>query len=132
VPLLHNVRKLNSISHPVLLRLVFNIIYPPTGCGYEVSGMIFLKASYPYTYRLLTGVTFRVLLWNNYAFRPTMLPLLETLSELLLWNSFQCRRYIFGISSVSCTLTPFKADFLETARSHSNPQQRKRVGVPFQ
>jgi len=38
---------------------------------------------------LLRGVTFQVLRLRSYALSPTMLPLLETFLELLLWNSFQ-------------------------------------------
>jgi len=69
-------------------------------CGYEVTGMILLQA-YLYTYSLLRGVTFEVLPLSSYALSPMMLPLLETFLEFLLWNSFQCRRHIFLMSSVS-------------------------------
>jgi len=52
--------------------------------------MILLQASYLYTYILLRRVNFQVL-----PLSLTMLPLLEIFLELLLWNSFQYRRYIF-------------------------------------
>jgi hypothetical protein len=69
---------------------------PCTSCGYEVAGgMILLQASYLFTYSLLKWVTFEVLPLSSYALRPKMLPLLEKFLELLLWNSFQCRRHIF-------------------------------------
>jgi hypothetical protein len=41
-----------------------------------------------YSYSLLRGVTFEVLLLSRYVPSPTILPLLETFLELLLWNSF--------------------------------------------
>jgi len=55
--------------------------------GYEVTGIILLK-EYLYSYSLLRGVTFEVLLLSRYVPSPTILPLLETFLELLLWNSF--------------------------------------------
>jgi hypothetical protein len=54
------------------------------GCGYEISGMILLQASYLYFYSLLRGVTFEVLPLSRYVLSPAMLPLLETFLELLL------------------------------------------------
>jgi len=63
-------------------------------CSYEVPGIILLQA-YLYTYSLPTGVTFEVTPFRGYEINPAMLPLLETFWELLLWNSFQCRRHIF-------------------------------------
>jgi hypothetical protein len=53
-----------------------------------------LFQAYLYTYSLLRGVTFEVLPLSSCALSPTMLPLLETFLELLLWSSFQCRRHI--------------------------------------
>jgi hypothetical protein len=47
-----------------------------------------------------------------------MLPQLETIFELLLWNSFQCRRHFF-MSSLSWNLRPFKADFT-SGNSHNS------------
>jgi hypothetical protein len=87
-------------------------------CGYEVTGMILLRA-YLYAYSLLRGVTFEVLPLSRYAFSPTMLPLLETFLGLLLWNSFQCR-------CQSQTL------LLERAENHSEPNQGNRVSFQFQ
>jgi hypothetical protein len=52
-------------------------------CYYEVPGMILLQA-YLYAYTLLRGVTFEVLPLNSHALSPSMLPLLETFSGLLL------------------------------------------------
>jgi len=69
-------------------------------CSYEVLGTILLQNSCLYIYSLLRRVTFEVLPLNSCALSPTMLPLLETFLELLLWNSFQCRRHVFYISSV--------------------------------
>jgi hypothetical protein len=63
-------------------------------CGYAVPRMILLQA-YPYTYTLLRQVTFKVLPLSRCALSPTILPLLETFLELLLWNSFQCHHHIF-------------------------------------
>jgi len=57
--------------------------------------------AYLYTYNLLRGVTFEVLPLSNYAFSQTMLPLLETFLELLLWNSFQCHRHFFFLDVFS-------------------------------
>jgi hypothetical protein len=62
--------------------------------------MILLHA-YLYTYSLLRGVPFEVLPSSSYAPSLTMLPLLETFLELVLWNSFQYRRLIFLASSMS-------------------------------
>jgi hypothetical protein len=75
--------------------------------------------------QLTERVIFEVLSLSSCAYSPTMLPLLETFFELLLWNSFQFRRHM--------NIRPFKADFVsETARSHSEPYQGNKVGVPFQ
>jgi hypothetical protein len=49
----------------------------------------------PAYYSLLRGVTFEVLPLSSYALSPTMLPVLETFLELLLWKGFQRRRHIF-------------------------------------
>jgi len=68
--------------------------------SYEVPGMILLQASYPYTQSLLRGATFEVLPLSCCTISPTMLPLLEILLELLLWNIFQCRRYIFYVFNI--------------------------------
>jgi hypothetical protein len=69
--------------------------YIHTRCGYEVPGMILVQA-YLYTYTAhCEGVIFKVVSLSSYALNPTMLLLLETFLELLLWNSFQCRRHIF-------------------------------------
>jgi hypothetical protein len=46
-------------------------------CDHEAPGMILLQ-EYPYTYSLLKGVTFNMLLLSSYALSPMMLPLLET------------------------------------------------------
>jgi len=69
---------------------------PSRRCGYEVTGMIsfFLQDSYLYTYSLQRGVTFKVLPLSSYVLSSTMLPLLETFMELLLWKSFLCRRHV--------------------------------------
>jgi hypothetical protein len=48
---------------------------------------------------------------SSYVLSSTMLPLLEIFLQLLLWNSFQCNRHIFFMSSTSCNLRPYKADF---------------------
>jgi hypothetical protein len=99
-------------------------------CDYEVPGMLLLQACL-YTYSLLRGVTFQVLLSSSYVLSPMMLPLLEKFLELLLWNSFQCHHHIFWMSSVPRNLRTFKL-FLETDKSHVEPNQGNRVGVPFQ
>jgi len=44
----------------------------------ERSEMFYCKPQYLYTYSLLRGVNFEVLLLNSYALSPTMLPPLET------------------------------------------------------
>jgi hypothetical protein len=72
-----------------------------TSCGYEVSGIFF--QAYMYTYSLLRGVTFEVLIFSSYALRPTMLPLWETIFESLLWSSFQCRLHIFTTTTTTTT-----------------------------
>jgi hypothetical protein len=66
--------------------------------------------------QITEGVTFEVLPLSSCALSLTMLPLLETFLELLLWNSFQCCHHIFfegggGSSSVSGNLHPLKADY---------------------
>jgi hypothetical protein len=38
---------------------------------------------------------------SSYALSPTMLPMLETFLELLLWNSFQWCCHIFWVSLIS-------------------------------
>jgi len=62
--------------------------------GYEVPGIILLQA-YLYICSLLRAVTFKVLPLSSYALSSTMLPLLETFLELLLWNDFQCYCHSF-------------------------------------
>jgi len=55
-------------------------------------------ASIPVRLQLTESSQFEVLRLSS----PLMLLLLETFLELLLWNSFQCRRHIFFLmSSVS-------------------------------
>jgi hypothetical protein len=84
-------------------------------------------------YLQLSAVTFDVLTWISYALILTMLPLLETFLELLLRKSFQCRRHsLFGCFQHSEIFVPLRQTlFLETARSHSEPNQAKRVGFFF-
>jgi len=43
----------------------------------------------------IASIPVHLLPFSSYAFSPTMLTLLETLLELLLWNIFQCYRHIF-------------------------------------
>jgi len=103
-----------------------------TRCGYEISGIILFQA-YLYTYSLQSGVTFEVLPLSNYALSSVMLPLLETFLELLLWNGFKCRHHISLSLQYPDIFFPLRQSlFLETARSHMEPNQGQRVGVPFQ
>jgi len=37
---------------------------------------------------------------SSYPLSPTMLPLLETFSELLLWNGFQCLSHFPNVFSI--------------------------------
>jgi hypothetical protein len=103
----------NYVSYTVLIIHSFReLILCKSRCGYEVPGIILLEP-YLYTYSLLRGVTFKILPLDSYTLSPTMLPLLETFLQLLLWNRFQCRRQIFSwMSSVSWNLRPFKVDFI--------------------
>jgi len=79
-----------------------------TRYGYEVRGMNLLQA-YLYTYSLLRGIAFQVLLLSSCPLSPTVgnifgTPVMEQLSVLsshLLW-----------MSSVSWKFRPFKADFI--------------------
>jgi len=66
--------------------------------------MILLQA-YRYNYNTLRGVTFEVLPLSNYVLSPTMLPLLETFLELLLWNIFQCRVTCFDVFNILKSLS---------------------------
>jgi hypothetical protein len=95
--------------------------------------MILLQ-DYLYTYNFLRGVTFEVLPLGTYALRPMILPLLETFSELLIWNTFQCRRHIsFRCLQYPEIFVPIRQTFfLETAKSHMEPNQGNRVDVQFQ
>jgi hypothetical protein len=97
--------------------------------GYEVTGIMSLQL-HLYTYNILRGVTLQVLPFSSYALSPTMLPLLETFLELLLWNSFHCRHHIPG--SFQCPkifIRLRQSLFLETARSYSEPNKGNRVRV---
>jgi len=85
-------------SHPFIIADF--LIY-----DYEVPGILLFQA-YPCTY------IFKVHPLSRYAFSPTMLLLLETFLELLLWNSFQCLRHNFWMPWVYRKLRPFKADFI--------------------
>jgi hypothetical protein len=49
---------------------------------------------------------------SSYAPSPTILLLLETFLELVLWNRFQWCHHIFWMSSASWNLRPFKAHFI--------------------
>jgi hypothetical protein len=101
-------------------------------CGYEIPRIILLQA-YVYTYRLLRGVTFKVLPLSSYALCSVMLPLLEKFLELLLWSSFLCSHHIFlGYLQYPEIFGPLRQTlFLETATSHLEPNQGNMVGVPF-
>jgi len=66
-------------------------------CGYEVSGMVLLQA-HLYIHSLNERVTFEVLPLSSCALSPTMLLLLETFLEPLLWNSFRFQCHIFWMS----------------------------------
>jgi hypothetical protein len=86
-------------------------------CGYNISVTILLQA---YLYlSLLRGDIFKVLPFRSYTLSPTMLPLLETFLELLLWNSFQCRQ-IFSVFSVSSNLRSLKVEFISQSHSEHN------------
>jgi len=50
-----------------------------------------LLQTYLYTYSLLRGFPFEVSPLSSYALSPTMLPLLETFLELLLWKIHEVR-----------------------------------------
>jgi hypothetical protein len=86
-----------------------------TRYGYDVPGMVLLKA-YLYTYNILRGgVNFKVLPLSSYALSPTMLPLLETFLELLLWWDL---------------FIPLRQTlFFKTARGNSETNQGIRVDV---
>jgi len=73
--------------------VLYDCVITNMSCGYDAPGMILLQPNL-YTYGLLTGVAFEVLPLSSYALIPTMLLLLETFLELLLWNSFQCHCHI--------------------------------------
>jgi len=88
-----------------------------TRYGYEVPGITLLQA-YLYTYSLLRGVTFEVFPLSSYALSPMMLPL----SSHIFW----CHKYPEIFKPLSQTL------FLETARSHSEPNHGDREAVPVQ
>jgi hypothetical protein len=66
-----------------------------TRCSHEFIRIILVQVSYLYTYSLLRGVNFKVPPLSSCALGPTMMPLLETSLELLLWNFFQCCHHIF-------------------------------------
>jgi len=66
-----------------------------SGGGYEVLIIFFYFASIPVYFQLLRGVTFEVLFLSSYVLSSTMLPLLETFFELLVWNSIQCHQHTF-------------------------------------
>jgi hypothetical protein len=83
--------------------------------------MISLQA-YLYTYSLLRGINFEVLPVGGFAFCPMMLPMMETFLELL----FPPPQYLEIFIPFEQTL------LLEPARSHLEPNQGNRVGVPFQ
>jgi hypothetical protein len=93
----------------------FHSKYKHTSCVCEVAGMILLQACL-YTYSLLTGVMFEVPpppSLNSNELSSTMLPLLETFWELLLWNSFQCNcQNIFYCQSVSWNCRTLRADLI--------------------
>jgi len=79
------------------------------------------------------GFTFVLLPLSSCALSPVKLLLLETFLELLLWSSFQCHHYIFWMSSLLEIFVHLrKTLFLETTRSHLEPNMGNRVGVPFQ
>jgi hypothetical protein len=66
--------------------------------------MILLLA-YLYTYSLLRGFNFEVLLFSSWELSPMMLPLLETFLDVL-WNSFQCHHIFFNVFSTLKSSSP--------------------------
>jgi len=59
---------------------------------------------------------------SSYALSPTILLLLETFLELLLWNIFQCCHHIFWMTSISWNLHTLMADFIygNSHKSHGD------------
>jgi hypothetical protein len=91
-------------------------------CGHEVPGMVLLYAHWE-------GLP-SVLPLNCYALSLTMLPLLETSLELLLWNSFKCCHF-FWMSLISWNLHPFKADFVFGNSQKSSRAKTRVIGCVF-
>jgi len=81
----------------------------------KLSVWFLLQASYLYTHSVLRGVTFEVLPLSSCALSPTMLPLLETFPELLLWNSVQCRRHYLPLFKVYCIFGKSRKAFRTTS-----------------
>jgi hypothetical protein len=104
-----------------------------TKCGYEVLGMILLQA-YLYTYNLLRWVTFEALPLRSCALSPPMLSLFITFLKHLLWDSFQYHHHFFiGCLQYPEIVVPLRQTlFLNTARSHLEPNQGNGVSTPFQ
>jgi hypothetical protein len=103
-----------------------------TRCNCGVLGLILLHP-YPYTNSLLRGVTFQVLPLSSYALSPTMLPLLETFWNSCCGMAFSVIVTFLWLIQYPETLVPLRqTSFLETARSHSEPNQGNMVGVPPQ
>jgi hypothetical protein len=74
-------------------------------CLFKAQGQLYFYIRIPNS--LLRGAIFEILHLSSYAISPTMLPLLETFLELLLWNSYQCRRHVLWMPSVSGNLHSF-------------------------
>jgi len=65
-------------------------------CRQRSNCQISLRASYMYTYSLLTGGTFEIFIsLHQLCTQPNDADTVRNISELLLWNSFQLRRYVF-------------------------------------
>jgi len=93
------ISSMNFGLHPTfaelgMLRSVGSEFYPNgfTSCKKYVSPWNYFITSFISVYvQANEGLSFEVLPLNSYAFSPPMLQLLETFSEFVLWNSFQCR-----------------------------------------
>jgi len=114
-------------NYSLLIFILCNV----TKCGYEVPGMILLQA-YPCTYSLLRGVAFDILPLSSYAVSQWCCHCLKHSWNLCCGIAFSTVNF-FGCLQYPETFVPLgQTLFLETARSHLEPNQGNRVCVPFQ
>jgi hypothetical protein len=101
-----------------------------TRCDYEVLRRVLMQ-TYLYIYSLLRGVTFKALPLSSYVLSPVMLPLLGSFgTPVVKYLSVPFSHFFFFgcLQYLDIFIPLWQTLFLETARSHSEPNRWTRIG----